>query len=86
MPPRPRRPRAPYLLAQEAGRKPLPAELPRVRIEHDMSEAEKVCDCGGPLSPIGEDISEQLEIVPAKIRVRPPRSRTPCSAGTGSVE
>lgn len=50
-------------------RKPLPADLPRVRIEHDLPEAEKVCACGCQLSPIGEATSEQLDIIPATIRV-----------------
>lgn len=50
-------------------RKPLPADLPRVRIEHDLPEAEEVCACGCQLSPIGEATSEQLDIIPATIRV-----------------
>jgi transposase len=28
------------------GRKALLADLPRVRIEHDLSDADKVCECG----------------------------------------
>ncbi|VAW88888.1 Mobile element protein [hydrothermal vent metagenome] len=37
------------------GRKPLPADLPRVRIEHDVPETEKQCPCGCTLTLIGED-------------------------------
>lgn len=56
-------------VAKKPGRKPLPKELPRVRIEHELSEAEKRCPCGCELSVIGEDTSEQLDIIPAKIQV-----------------
>ena len=51
------------------GRKPLPDYLPRVRIEHDLPEEEKTCACGCGLTRIGEDTSEQLDIVPAQVRV-----------------
>ena len=52
-----------------AGRKPLPAQLPRVRIEHDLSSADKVCACGCTKTCIGEDVSEQLDIIPAVVQV-----------------
>ena len=51
------------------GRKPLPKELPRVVIEHDLTDAEKVCACGCQKALIGVDQSEQLDIIPAKIQV-----------------
>jgi len=51
------------------GRKPLPAELPRLRIEHELPESDKRCACGCQLSEIGSDMSEQLDIIPAQIRV-----------------
>jgi transposase len=51
------------------GRKPLPEALPRIRVEHDLPEAEGRCACGCELTRIGEEISEQLDIVPAQIRV-----------------
>ena len=51
------------------GRKPLPADLPRIRIEHDLSAEEKHCTCGCELTEIGEECSEQLDIIPAKIQV-----------------
>lgn len=54
---------------RQPGRKPLPADLPRVRIEHDLSDEDKQCSCGCALTVIGEESSEQLDIVPAKIRV-----------------
>jgi transposase len=54
---------------KKRGRKPLPAELPRVDVIHDLSEEEKVCTCGCKKSRIGEEVSEQLDIIPAKIQV-----------------
>jgi transposase len=50
-------------------RAPLPAELPRVDIVHDVPEAERTCPCGTPMVVIGQQISEQLDIVPMQIRV-----------------
>jgi len=68
-----------YLPPEEAGastpskskprRQPLPADLPRVIIEHDLPEAEKACPCGCQRSEMGEVRSEQLDIVPAKVQV-----------------
>jgi len=54
---------------KKRGRKPLPADLPRVDVIHDLPEQDKQCDCGATLSCIGQDISEKLDYVPAKIRV-----------------
>ena len=54
---------------KKGGLKPLPDNLPRVRIEHDIPEAEKVCPCGCQKSRIGEETSEQLDVVPAHARV-----------------
>ena len=54
---------------KKRGRKSLPADLPRVDVIHDISEEEKQCDCGASLSCIGQDVSEKLDYVPAKIRV-----------------
>ena len=53
------------------GRKPFPDHLPRERVEHDIAEAEKLCPCGsGHARPrIGEVVSEQADIEPAKIKI-----------------
>lgn len=52
------------------GRSVLPADLPRERIEHDLSEAEKQCPgCGQLRERIGSETSEQLEYVPAQLKV-----------------
>jgi len=54
---------------KKPGRKPLPAELPRIRVEHLASEQETKCDCGCERTVIGEETSEQLDIIPAKMQV-----------------
>jgi transposase len=50
-------------------RKPLPADLPRMDVIHDIDESQKVCACGADLSRIGEEVCEKLDIIPAKIQV-----------------
>jgi transposase len=54
-----------------AGRRPvrqaLPASLPRIEHRHEIEET--VCACGQPLARIGEDVSEQLDCVPAQFFV-----------------
>lgn len=63
-------------------RQPLPAELPRLDVIHDVPEVERTCACGTPMVEIGEDVSEQLDIVPMQIRVlRHVRKRYGCPAG-----
>jgi transposase len=52
------------------GRKRLSANIPRIEILHDLSEADKICPHDGTaLERIGEETSEQLEYIPAQIRV-----------------
>jgi len=50
-------------------RKPLPADLPRIEVIHELPEYELTCACGCRKHAIGEEISEQLEIVPMQIHV-----------------
>ncbi|MCB2149473.1 MAG: transposase [Deltaproteobacteria bacterium] len=54
---------------KKRGRKPLPADLPRVDVLHDLSDDEKRCACGAELSRIGENTCEKLDYVPAKVQV-----------------
>ena len=54
---------------KKSGRKKLPAELPRIDIVHDITDEEKVCNCGASLCRIGEDVSEKLDIIPSVIQV-----------------
>ena len=51
------------------GRKPLPADLPREEVVHDIPEEEKICTCGALLVRIGEETSEKLEIIPQQLKV-----------------
>jgi transposase len=52
------------------GRQKLPEHLPRLPIEHDLSESEKACPCcGEQRQRIGQERSEQLEHVPANFVV-----------------
>src|SRR3989338_3458774 len=51
-------------------RKALPDHLPREEVIIDLPESEKVCEKDGTiLKEIGADISEQLDIIPAKMKV-----------------
>src|SRR5690606_18560548 len=58
-------------------RRPLPEHLPRETVRH---EPEPGCpDCGNALKPIGEDVAEMLEYVPASFKViRHMRPRLAC--------
>lgn len=63
-------------------RKPLPVDLPRIDVIHDVPEAERTCACGTPMVEIGQDVSEQLDIVPMQVRVlRHIRKRYGCPKG-----
>src|SRR5690606_25288260 len=50
-------------------RKPLPANLPRVEVVHELPEHEPTCGRGPCKAGIGEETSEQLEIIPMQVRV-----------------
>jgi transposase len=65
------------------GRKPLPDNLPRIDVIHELPESERHCDHDGLLlAEIDEVISEQLDIIPAKIQViRHIRKKYACSCG-----
>ena len=67
------------------GRKPLPDHLPRLVIEHDIADSDKVCACGCRKTKIGEETSEQLDIIPARIQVlRHVRFKYACRACEGT--
>ena len=51
------------------GRRPLPAALPRERVEIDVPDTEKRCACGSLKTRLGETVSEKLDYVPARVRV-----------------
>ncbi|MBB4861153.1 transposase [Novosphingobium chloroacetimidivorans] len=60
-------------------RQPLPDHLPREEVLHEPA---CICpDCGGPMRRIGDDITEQLDYVPASFRViRHVRPKLGCRA------
>lgn len=63
-------------------RRALPPELPRVELVMDVPEDERQCPCGTPMVRIGEDVSEQLDIIPMQVRViRTVRPRYACPKG-----
>src|SRR5580700_1731537 len=68
--------------SKKPARRPLPAELPR-ETETIAPQQESCPDCGGTLRPLGEDVSEVLEYVPARFKVirtvRPKLSCACCS-------
>lgn len=43
-------------------------ELPRIEVVHDIDNKTCTC-CGNPLHRMGEEVSEQVEFIPAEIRV-----------------
>jgi transposase len=54
---------------KKRGRKPLPKDLPRIEVVHDIDESQKVCACGATLTRFDEETCEKLEIIPAKVQV-----------------
>jgi transposase len=68
------------------GRRPLPAALPRRRVEHALPDEQCTCQaCGARLVKIGEEISEQLDYQPASLfvteHVRAKYACAACEAG-----
>ncbi len=52
------------------GRRPLPKDLPRKQLVHDLTDDQKRCPCCGEMRErIGEEVSEQLELIPAVLYV-----------------
>jgi transposase len=61
-------------------------KLPQIRYEHDLPPEEKACSCcGRPMDRIGEDVTRELELQPAKleahIHVRPKYACRCCKNG-----
>ena len=77
---RPKRPRA--------GRQPLPTHLPRIEHRHEPESC--TCGkCGNDLVKIGEDVSEQLDVEPAKFfvhrHIRPQYACRACESVTAAA-
>jgi hypothetical protein len=48
----------------------LDASLPRKEVIHDISDDDKTCECcGTDMHRMGEDVSEKLDFIPAKMQV-----------------
>ena len=54
---------------KKRGRPSLPKDLPRIVHIYDLTDEEKNCSCGCELTKIGEKKKEQLEFIPAQVRV-----------------
>ena len=62
------------------GRAPIPEHLPREVVVHELPAEERLCPCcGEPMAEIGHDRCEQLDIVPAELKViRHERAKYAC--------
>jgi transposase len=71
---------------KKRGSKKLPPEsLTHIRVEHDIDNKDKLCDCGCELKRIKEISSKQYDIIPAEFRViNNIRFTYVCSANCGS--
>jgi transposase len=69
-------------------RRLLPEDLPRAVITLELTEEEKACPCcGNPRHEIGEEVSEKLDIEPAKITVlQYRRKKYACRPCEGEVQ
>ena len=76
-----------YTRSKKTGRKPLPKHLPYIENVYDLSDTEKQCDCGCEMKHIGDDISEQLDVVPQMtFRVINIKKKYVCNACDESIK
>ena len=70
------------------GRRPLPDVIPRVVQEHDLPDNEKHCRIHNQeMKRIGEEVSEQLDIIPARIQViKHVRFKYACQCCEGNIK
>jgi transposase len=73
------------------GRAKLPEALPRIPIEHDLKPEEKKCPCCGlERCRIGQEVTEQLEHIPASFKVlqhiRYKYACKPCAQGCNKCD
>ncbi len=77
----------PHTRNKKAGRRPLPEDLERIDIIHDLRDDEKTCACGAALSHIGEDTTEELDIIPQRVVVnRHIRHKYACRSCEGTAD
>ena len=81
-PPAPEENIAPTSVKKVPRRQPLAPELPRKTVTIDIPEAAKACQCcGHALHKMGEEVSEKLLLIPARIEViRTVRPKYSCRA------
>lgn len=61
---------APAKKRSRGGRVALPPELPRIEVVHELADSERCCaEDGTELEVIGEEVSEELHVVPARVEV-----------------
>ena len=79
---------APTKRCKRGGRVALPPELPRVEVVHELPEEIRHCqDDGAALTVIGEEVSEELHVVPARLEViRHVRRKYACRTCEDGVE
>ena len=76
---------------KKRGRRPLPADLPRERVEYDLADDEKACPCcNSQMHRMGEAVTEQLHIeVKAKVlqnvRFKCERDEQPTAFGVDGI-
>jgi len=58
-----------YERKRRGKRKNLDESLERHVIEYELTEADRVCECGGCLEPVSSKTSEQYEYIPAQVIV-----------------
>jgi len=68
-------------------RKPLPKDFPRIEKIYDLPDDEKVCSMGHALKPMGEKVTEQLDIIPMQVHViRHVRKQYHCPCCEGVIK
>jgi transposase len=72
----------------KGGRRPLPQAFPRVEVVHALAAGDCRCSqCQAALTPVSEKVSEQLDIIPATVRVlRHIRKIYACPACEGELK
>lgn len=68
-----------------AGRRALSPDLPRDIETYELPDNERVCRCGCSLTEIGEDISEQVTVIPTHPRVLVRIKKTYACKGCGQT-
>ena len=73
------------------GRQALPAHLPREKVHHPIPEDQRMCeDCGQVKEAIGQEVTEELDYIPASFivrqHIRPKYACKPCQNGVVLAE